>query len=85
MSRIYIPDFILQVDDGRGAEDLLNLIVEIRGRRRENANVKRNAMNAYWVPGVNNLGGFGRWAFAKTTEAGTMGEALDAAIKRRGR
>lgn len=22
----------------------------------------------YWVPGVNNLGKFGRWAFAKFTE-----------------
>ena len=38
---------------------------------------------AYWVPGVNNLGGFG--AFAEITEAGTMGEALGAAIERRGR
>ena len=85
VSRIYVPDFILQVDDGRGADDLLNLIVEIKGRRREDANAKRNAMNAYWVPGVNNLGGFGRWAFAELTEPGTMGEALDAAIERRSR
>ena len=81
VSRIYVPDFILKVDDGRGTGDLLNLIVEIKGRRREDANAKRNAMNAYWVPGVNNLGGFGRWAFAELTEPGTMGEALDAAIE----
>ena len=25
-------------------------------------------MNSYWVPGVNNLGSFGRWAFAEFTE-----------------
>ena len=24
-------------------------------------------MRAYWVPGVNNLGKFGRWAFAEFT------------------
>ncbi len=25
-------------------------------------------MRAYWVPGVNNLGSFGRWAFAEFFE-----------------
>ena len=25
-------------------------------------------MAAYWVPGVNNLGSFGRWAFAEFTD-----------------
>ncbi len=25
-------------------------------------------MRAYWVPGVNNLGNFGRWAFAEFTD-----------------
>ncbi len=32
-SRHYRPDFIVRVDDGRGEEDLLNLIVEIKGYR----------------------------------------------------
>ena len=25
-------------------------------------------MDAYWVPGVNNLGTYGRWAFAEFTD-----------------
>jgi type III restriction enzyme len=25
-------------------------------------------METYWVPGVNNLGRFGRWAFAEFTD-----------------
>ena len=25
-------------------------------------------MDTYWVPGVNNLGTYGRWAFAEFTE-----------------
>jgi type III restriction enzyme len=62
----YIPDFVLQVDDG--CADPLNLIVEIKGYRGENAKEKANTMRAYWVPGVNNLGKFGRWAFAEFTE-----------------
>ena len=65
-SRIYIPDFIVQVDDGR--EDPLNLIVEIKGYRGEDAKVKKSTMDTYWIPGVNNLGHYGRWAFAEFTD-----------------
>jgi type III restriction enzyme len=64
-TRKYLPDFIVQIDDGR--PDLLNLIVEIKGYRGENAKEKANTMRAYWIPGVNNLGKFGRWAFAEFT------------------
>lgn len=59
----YRPDFIVQIDDGR--PDPLNLIVETKGYRGEDAIAKANTMNAYWVPGVNNLGKFGRWAFVE--------------------
>lgn len=64
-SRKYIPDFIVLVDDGHGEDDLLHLIVEIKGYRREDAKEKKATMETYWVPGVNNLGQFGRWAFAE--------------------
>ncbi len=61
--RKYLPDFILRVDDGRA--EPLNLIVEIKGFRGEDAREKANTMRAYWVPGVNNLERFGRWNFAE--------------------
>ena len=64
--RRYLPDFILRIDDGR--EEPLNLVVEIKGFRGEDAIEKANTMHAYWVPGVNNLGAFGRWAFAEFTK-----------------
>ena len=63
--RQYRPDFIVMVDDGRGDEDLLHLVVEIKGYRREDAKEKKSTMDTYWVPGVNNLGTYGRWAFAE--------------------
>jgi type III restriction enzyme len=66
--RIYRPDFIVLVDDGHGDEDPLHLIVEIKGYRREDAKEKKSTMEIYWVPGVNNLGNHGRWAFAEFTE-----------------
>lgn len=59
--RKYIPDFIVQVDDGQ--PDPLNLIVEIKGYRGEDAKEKKSTMETYWVPGVNHLGTFGRWDF----------------------
>ena len=67
--RKYRPDFIVLVDDGRGDDDLLHLIVEIKGYRREDAKEKKSTMDTYWVPGVNHLGTHGRWAFAEFTEA----------------
>lgn len=66
--RKYIPDFIVLVDDGRGPDDLLHLVVEIKGYRREDAKEKKLTMETYWVPGVNNLKHFGRWDFAEFTE-----------------
>ena len=56
------------VDDGHGDDDPLHLVVEIKGYRREDAKEKKATMETYWVPGVNNLGSYGRWAFAEFTE-----------------
>ena len=66
-NRKYRPDFIVRLDDGHGEEDLLNLIVEIKGYRGEDAKDKKSTMETYWVPGVNNSGKHGRWAFAEFT------------------
>ena len=67
-TRLYLPDFIVLVDDGHGPDDLLHLVVEIKGYRREDAKEKKATMDTFWVPGVNHLGTYGRWAFAEFTE-----------------
>ena len=64
----YIPDFIVLVDDGHGEDDLLHLVVEIKGYRGENAKEKKSTMDTYWIPGVNNLKSFGRWDFLELKE-----------------
>ncbi|HEY3570431.1 MAG TPA: restriction endonuclease, partial [Thermoanaerobaculia bacterium] len=66
--RKYFPDFILLIDDDHGEHDLIHLIVEIKGYRREDAKEKKATMDSYWVPGVNNLHVYGRWAFAELTD-----------------
>ena len=70
--RHYRPDFIVRIDDGHGPDDLLNLIVEIKGYRGEDAKVKKETMDTYWIPGVNNLGTYGRWAFSEFTDVWLM-------------
>ena len=64
-SRMYVPDFIVLVDDGHGETDLLHLVVEIKGFRREDAKEKADTMRTYWVPGVNGLRTYGRWDFVE--------------------
>ncbi|MDD9984042.1 MAG: DEAD/DEAH box helicase family protein [Gammaproteobacteria bacterium] len=71
-SRIYVPDFIVLVDDGHGDDDLLHLVVEIKGYRREDAKEKKDTMQTYWVPGVNGLRTYGRWDFVEFGEVYAM-------------
>jgi type III restriction enzyme len=69
----YFPDFILLVDDGAGdANDILHLVVEIKGYRGKNTKDQKTAMETCWIPGINDLKTFGRWAFAEFTQIWTM-------------
>ena len=56
------------MDDGHGLDNLLHLIVEIKGYRREDAKAKKSTMETHWAPGVNHLKTYGRWAFAEFTD-----------------
>ncbi len=78
--RRYRPDFIVLVDDGHGADDLLHLVIETKGYRREDAKDKKLTMETYWVPGVNNLKTFGRWAFAEFADVYQMESAFEAKV-----
>ena len=82
IERRYLPDFIVRVFDSRGWDDPLNLVVEIKGIRDENAKVKADTMNKYWAPAVNNLRDFGRWAFIELTDATSMQADYQAAFRR---
>jgi type III restriction enzyme len=65
LTRKYLPDFIVLVDDGHGPDDLLHLVIEIKGYRAEDAVEKKSTMDTYWIPGVNHLKTHGRWSFAE--------------------
>jgi type III restriction enzyme len=80
--RQYFPDFIARVDDGRGqgAEDLLNVVVEVTGEMKREKAAKVSTATRLWVPAVNNHGGLGRWAFVEVNDPwrakGILREAL---------
>ncbi len=38
-------------------------------------------MDTYWVPGANNLGNYGRWAFAEFTEVYQIEAEFEARVK----
>jgi len=64
-----------------GSPDLLHLVAEIKGFRREDAKEKNGAMETYWVPGVNDLGTYGRWAFAEFCDVYEMQADLAASVQ----
>ena len=81
-TRRYIPDFIVLVDDGHGKNDLLHLVVEIKGYRGEDAKEKKATMETCWVPGVNQLNAYGRWAFAEFCDVHSMEAEFGAKIEK---
>ena len=80
-SRRYLPDFVVLVDDGRGPDDLLRLVIEVKGYRREDAKVKAATMKTYWIPSVNRLQTYGRWTFRELKDVYEMETDFDAAIR----
>jgi type III restriction enzyme len=78
----YIPDFIAKVDDGRGKEDPLNLIVEVSGERDKDKEAKVSTARNLWVPGINNHGGFGRWGFIEISDPWDAKNTIRAVIEK---
>jgi len=64
----YLPDFIACIDDGNGADDLLNLLIEVTGEKKKDKSAKVATARTLWVPAVNNHGGYGRWEFIEIAD-----------------
>ncbi len=75
--RRYIPDMVVRLDDGHGPDDLLNLVLETKGYRKGDAQLKAETMKKMWVRGVNNLGTHGRWAFAEFCDMPLIEQSFD--------
>ena len=62
----YRPDFIVRL--GAKGTEPLNLVVEVKGQRKEKDTAKADTMSKVWVPAVNNAGKYGRWDFLELTD-----------------
>ena len=67
-AEVYRPTSSCWWTTGTATTTFCTSIVEIKGYRGEDAKEKKSTMETYWVPGVNHLGTYGRWAFAEFTE-----------------
>ncbi|MCC6907011.1 MAG: DEAD/DEAH box helicase family protein [Phycisphaerales bacterium] len=78
--RKYHPDFIACIDDARGSDDLLNLIIEVTGEKKKDKAAKVSTAKTLWIPAVNNHGGFGRWDFIEISDPWDAGNLIRKAI-----
>jgi len=78
----YTPDFIAHYDDGHGAADLLNLIVEVSGQPKKDKAAKVATARDFWIPAINAHGGYGRWAFVEVTDPWDLQNTIRAIVKR---
>ena len=70
----YRPDYIVRLDDGT------TLVLEVKGFRGHDVPLKSAAIRDKWIPAVNRLARFGRWAFAEMRDPFTMTDDLDRLI-----
>lgn len=49
-------------------DDLLNLILEVTGKRKKDKAAKVSPARTLWIPVVNNEGSFGLWAFLEISD-----------------
>ena len=69
------------MDDGHSSEDPLHLVVEVKGFRGEDVKDKQTFIETYWIPGVNHLKEYGRWAFVELKEIYALEDDFDAKVQ----
>ncbi|MFA7236203.1 MAG: DEAD/DEAH box helicase family protein [Phycisphaeraceae bacterium] len=72
-TRQYHPDFIACIDPrnaprNNGADDTLNLLIEVTGEKKKDKAAKVSTARTLWVPAVNNAGSWGRWSFIEVAD-----------------
>ena len=77
--RRYVPDFLVRLDTGG---EPLNLVLEMKGQRDESDKAKAETARELWAPGVNALGGYGRWTFAEFTDPFSTEDDFEALVSR---
>ena len=80
VARHYTPDFVVRADVGGG--EIVNLVLETKGYRGLDAQLKADAMRTLWIPGVNGLGAYGKWVFEEFREVFAIKEEFGQLVER---
>lgn len=80
MAHNYLPDFIavLEMSD----KSKLNLLIEVTGKRDDKKIIKVKTARELWVPAVNNIGKFGKWAILEVQDIHETQNLIRAGMKR---
>lgn len=79
----YRPDFIVRIKNPNPDNDndpIINLVIEVTGRKIKQKEAKVNTANNLWIPAVNNHGGFGKWAFLEIRDPWNAKELIRSSI-----
>ena len=74
--KLYRPDFLIALD----TPEPTTLIIEAKGFRDAKDRLKAETTRHQWMPGVNTLGRYGRWAYAELLDPYSYAEDLDRVI-----
>ena len=66
ISHQYLPDFITRIE--MPDKSILNLLIEVTGKRDDKKAIKVNTAKEMWVPAINNISRFGKWAFIEVAD-----------------
>ncbi|HOW36087.1 MAG TPA: DEAD/DEAH box helicase family protein [Candidatus Omnitrophota bacterium] len=62
----YIPDFIVKLE--LPDKSVLSLIIEVTGKKDDKKIIKIKTTRELWVPAINNIGKFGKWAILEVQD-----------------
>lgn len=78
ISRQYEPDFIAKIE--LPDKSLLNLIIEVTGKRDDKKALKVKTAREMWVPAINNHAIFGKWAMLEVQDIHETQNLISAGI-----
>jgi type III restriction enzyme len=76
----YVPDFIVRLMTPD--QEIINLIVEVTGKKDDKKVIKTKTARELWVPAVNNHGEYGKWAFIEIQDIHETEQLIRAGIER---
>jgi type III restriction enzyme len=76
----YIPDFIVCINNRKA--ELINMIIEVSGEAKKDKAIKTSTTRNFWIPAINNHGGFGKWAFIEISDPWDAKNIIRAEIQR---